>query len=103
MINLSYLLALIVVICCLLLIDWRYKLVLFYDAKHALPILLLGVVFFLLWDIAGVFLGIFFIGSAPYLTGIHIMKNVPLEELFFLVVLVYNPLLAYEYIKRKSV
>ena len=48
-----------------------------------------GVLFFLIWDLAGITLGIFFRGNPGLLTGIQLSPELPLEELFFLTLLCY--------------
>ena len=77
------------------IIDWRYRLAFFYDKGRT--IFTVGIMFliFLLWDIAGIALGIFFTGDSPYVTGILLAPELPLEELFFLVLLSYMPLVLY--------
>ena len=55
----------------------------------------IAVVLFLLWDLAGIALGIFFRGDAPHLSGLLLAPELPLEELFFLILLSYNALLVY--------
>lgn len=91
-----YLLLLIGAISCLALIDWRYKLAYFYDARRTVLTIASGVLFFSLWDIAGIALGIFFIGDSRYLTGWGVGQY-PIEEAFFLILLCYNMLLAYRF------
>jgi lycopene cyclase domain-containing protein len=54
-----------------------------------------AVVVFLIWDLVGIALGIFFRGSGPYLTGITIAPELPIEEVFFLTLLSYTILIAY--------
>lgn len=90
-----YLLVLLVSIAGLALADYRWKLAFFHDKKRAAITLVIGVAFFLVWDIAGVALGIFFVGENPYLSGIRVLPEVPVEELFFLVLLCYVTLLAW--------
>ena len=53
------------------------------------------VALFLVWDLVGIALGIFFRGDAPHLSGLLLAPELPLEELFFLILLSYNALLAY--------
>ena len=72
---------------CMLLLDWRYRLFLFRQPLRALLVLALGTAFFLLWDVAGIALGIFLHGPGPYMTGIMLGPELPLEELFFLLFL----------------
>jgi lycopene cyclase domain-containing protein len=50
-------------------------------------VLVVGVVGFLAWDLAGVGLGIFFEGEQDLLVGVDLAPDVPLEELFFLILL----------------
>jgi lycopene cyclase domain-containing protein len=54
---------------------------------------LIPVAFFLAWDLAGISSGIFFRGSAAHLTGILLASELPLEEIFFLILLSYSALL----------
>lgn len=44
---------------------------------------------FLLWDILGIGLGVFFRGDSPYMTGIDVAPHLPMEELLFLFFLVW--------------
>lgn len=82
-----YLGALLISTGCMLLIDWRYRLFLFNDPIRAAVVLVLGTVFFLFWDLAGISLGIFLHGPGPYMTGVMLGPELPLEELFFLLFL----------------
>lgn len=90
-----YLLLLVVSLTGLFTIDHRWKLVYFAHKKATLLSLLAGVVFFSLWDIAGVMLDIFFIGQTKYLSGLTLAPDFPLEELFFLLLLSYNALIVW--------
>jgi len=96
----SYLAALIGAIFCFGLIDRRYKLVWWHNRTLALRTLVLGVAFFLVWDITGVASGIFFPGDSPFDTGWLLMPGVPVEELFFLILLMYQTLIFWEAFKR---
>jgi lycopene cyclase domain-containing protein len=91
----AYLALLFVSLCGLFLTDYRYKLAFFYDKRRTAYTLLFGVVFFFIWDIAGVAMDIFFIGDNQLLTGITILPDVPIEELFFLILLCYSSLLVW--------
>jgi lycopene cyclase domain-containing protein len=64
----------------------------------------IAVVVFLIWDIVGITFGIFFRGSTPFLSGLLLGPELPLEELFFLILLSYNTLLVYQYfaLRRKA-
>lgn len=92
--SLVYLTALLVSAGCMLLVDWRYRLFVFHAPVRALSVVMVGTVFFLVWDIAGIALGIFqhgpagsAAGWAPYMTGIMIGPELPLEEVIFLMFL----------------
>lgn len=88
MLSFYYLLSLIISIACLLLVDWRYKL-LFFAGKRPVWPLLLGMGFFLLWDITGIVLDIFSTNQA-LVTGLHVVvPDLPIEEFFFLFLLCY--------------
>ena len=76
-------------------IDHRHKLALFVNPKATSLSVGIAVGVFLLWDIAGIALGIFFRGDAPHLSGLLLAPELPVEELFFLILLSYNTLLAY--------
>ena len=52
-----------------------------------------SVAFFLTWDYAGISLGIFFRGETSLLSGYLVSAELPLEEIFFLILLSYNALL----------
>jgi lycopene cyclase domain-containing protein len=82
-----YLGALLVSIAGLVILDLRLRLFLFAAPARALVVLGAGVVGFLAWDLAGVGLGIFFEGPSTWLVGVDLAPEVPLEELFFLILL----------------
>lgn len=87
-----YLLALLVSLTGLFLIDYRFKLVFFKDWLAGTVAIAAGVAFFLAWDLAGIFGGIFFRGHGHGLTGLMIAPELPLEEVFFLILLCYTTL-----------
>jgi lycopene cyclase domain-containing protein len=89
----TYLLSLLVVIGCLLLVDYRYKLGFFYNWRRTAITLAVGVVIFSLWDIIGIKLGIFFSGQSSYMSGLYLGPEYPLEELLFLFLLCFCSLL----------
>jgi lycopene cyclase domain-containing protein len=91
-----YLTALVVSVLGLGLLDFKHDLAL---KRYPLPTLLsvgIGVMVFLIWDLVGIHFGIFFRGDAEHLTGITLAPELPLEEVFFLILLSYNALLAYQ-------
>ena len=99
--RLAYLIALVSVIGCLSLIDWRYKLAFFYDMGRAIKTISSGLLFFVVWDVAGIVMNIFFIGKSRFLTGIRI-GQFPLEELFFLTVLCYSVLIVFRFLETRK-
>jgi lycopene cyclase domain-containing protein len=97
-----YLALLLVSIAGLVAIDHRQKLALFVSPLATVISVSVAVVVFLIWDVIGIAQGIFFRGPAPHLSGILLGTELPLEELFFLVLLSYNTLLAYLFFARRS-
>lgn len=78
------------------LLDWRHRLALFGGAPFRTAIIVaVGVVFFLAWDVVGIAEGVFFRGSGPWMTGIVLGPELPLEEAFFLLLLCYSTLISY--------
>jgi lycopene cyclase domain-containing protein len=96
----AYLIGLVFSIIGLALFDWRFKLGFSTNRKAATLATVLPLIFFLLWDGAGIALGIFFRGETSHLTGIVIAPELPLEELFFLFLLNYTTLTVFIAIKR---
>ena len=91
----AYLAVLLFSLTGLALIDYRYKLAFFSNWRRASASVFLPVVFFLLWDAAGILLGIFFRGQTDHLTGILLAPELPLEEPFFLLLLCYTTLILF--------
>ncbi|GAA1138143.1 lycopene cyclase domain-containing protein [Nesterenkonia lutea] len=79
-----YLVGLLLSAACMLLIDRRFRLFFFRDPRVAAVVTVVGLVFFLLWDFAGIGLGIFLVGHSAYMTGIMLAPEMPLEEPVFL-------------------
>jgi lycopene cyclase domain-containing protein len=93
----SYLIALLVSLCGVGLLDRRFRLAFWYDARRSAWTVGLGVVGFLLWDLAGLALGIFARGDSPHMTGVLLAPELPLEEAFFLTLLCYVGLLLWRW------
>lgn len=74
------------------LLDWRFGLTFWRDARKATWTMLLGITFFIIWDLCGIVLGIFFRGVTDLMTGILLAPELPLEEVFFLALLCYTTL-----------
>jgi lycopene cyclase domain-containing protein len=92
-VSVLYLLALLVALACLVLVDRRFRLYFWHDAARAAVVLAVGVLFFVLWDLCGIGLGIFRRGETPYLTGLVVAPQLPVEEIFFLTFLCYLTML----------
>lgn len=85
--SLVYLGALLVSLAGVAVLDVRHRLFLGRDPARALVVLAIGTVFFLLWDAAGIALGIFFRADGAFSTGILLAPELPLEEPVFLLFL----------------
>ncbi len=78
------------------LLDFRHRVAVFGGAPGRTAVIVaVSVVFFLAWDIVGIATGVFFRGSGPWMTGILLGPELPLEELFFLILLSYSTLVSY--------
>lgn len=95
-----YLLALVLSMAAIGMLDWRYRLSLFKAPKATLVVVAIGTLFFLAWDLAGIANGVFIMGESPYMTGVVLAPELPLEEVFFLVFLSYLTLVVYTLIVR---
>jgi lycopene cyclase domain-containing protein len=84
-----YLAALLVSVTGMVVLDRRFRLFFWADARRASIVLTAGVVLFLVWDLFGIGLGIFFRGQTPFMTGVLVAPEVPVEEIFFLILLCY--------------
>ena len=83
------------------LLDYRHKLALFVDARRTVLVVALAVVFFLAWDLNGVANGVFFKGDSDLLVGWDIATEVPIEEVFFLILLSHLALIAFRLWDRR--
>ncbi|UBQ02983.1 lycopene cyclase domain-containing protein [Curtobacterium sp. TXMA1] len=86
----AYLAGLLVSIAGIAVLDARHRLFFWRSPLRAAAVMVVGLAFFLVWDIVGVHLGIFFIGRNNLLTGVLLAPEVPLEEVFFLVLLCWT-------------
>lgn len=84
-----YLLGLLVALTGMVVLDRRFGLFFWRDWRRAAAILPIGIAFFLVWDVAGIRLGIFFRGETSFMTGVQVARELPLEEPFFLALLCY--------------
>lgn len=93
--NLLYLAGIIFSFAGMALLDWRYRLAYWHDDRRTILTVLIMTSIFIVWDICGISLGIFFSGHSPYMSGLYLFPEFPLEELFFLLFLSYFSLVAY--------
>jgi lycopene cyclase domain-containing protein len=98
-----YLLALLISLAGMVVLDRRFTLFFWQDARRAGIVLAAGVLFFLVWDLFGVGLGIFFRGETDFMTGLLVAPEVPLEEVFFLTLLCYLTMNIYGALTRTRV
>src|SRR5689334_1530196 len=90
-----YLAALLISLGCMLLLDRRFRLFFWRDPLAALVVTVVGLAFFLVWDVAGIAGGIFFRGDATIATGIVLAPELPIEEPVFLLFLVVCTMVIY--------
>ncbi len=98
-----YLLALLIALTGMVLLDRRFRLFFWRAPKRAAAVLVTGLVFFLAWDLAGIGLGIFFRGVTPFMTGVVIARELPVEEVFFLTLLGYLTMNLFGWLTRRAV
>jgi lycopene cyclase domain-containing protein len=84
-----YLLGLLVALTGMVALDRRFRLFFWRDPVRAVVILPVGIAFFLVWDLFGIGLHIFFRGETAFMTGIQVARELPIEEPFFLALLCY--------------
>lgn len=93
----AYLLTLIVSLSGLATLDKKYNLALFWDAKKTLIALLAGLLFFLVWDVVGIVLGVFSTNQA-WVSGLYVITpDLPIEEFLFLILLNYQVILLWRW------
>ena len=98
--NFLYLAALLVSLTGMVMLDRKFTLFFWADALRASIVLTVGVVFFLVWDMTGIAAGVFFRGEGPYMTGLLVGPELPVEEVFFLTLLSYMTMNVYAAISR---
>ena len=82
------------------LLDWRFRTAFTINKKVAAFAILIPTIFFIIWDVAGIAMGIFFRGDTSHLTGIVLAPEFPIEELFFLLLLNYTALTLFTTVTR---
>lgn len=84
-----YLVCLLIALTGMTVLDRRFRLFFWVDARRAAIVLALGVAFFVVWDLVGIGTGVFFRGETEFMTGLQVAPELPVEELFFLALLCY--------------
>jgi lycopene cyclase domain-containing protein len=90
-----YLIGLLIGIAGLLVIDHRWELAFWREGKRATLTLLVAILIFILWDLIGISLGIFFHGGSAYSLPFRLAPEFPVEEIVFLFLLTYSALIIY--------
>lgn len=90
-----YLIGLLIGIGGLLIIDRRWKLAFWLDAKRTAATVFMAIAIFVVWDFLGIFLGIFFHGNSSYSLPLRLAPEFPIEEIVFLFLLTYSTLIVY--------
>lgn len=85
----------------MLMLDRRFTLAFFNDWRRTALTLSAGLFVFILWDLLGIHLGIFFDGGSPLTTGLMVAPELPIEELFFLTFLCYFALIVYRMLEQR--
>ena len=96
----TYLAGLIFSLVGLGLLDWRFRTAFTVNKKAAAFAVIIPTIFFIIWDVAGIAMGIFFRGDTSHLTGIVLAPEFPIEELFFLLLLNYTALTLFTTVTR---
>ena len=100
--SLLYLAALLIALTGMVLLDRRFRLFLWAAPRRAALVLLVGVAFFVAWDLAGIHLGIFSRGETAFMTGLQVAPELPVEELVFLALLCYLTMNLYGALSRAA-
>ena len=87
--SLLYLLSVVGATTCMGLVDLRWRLFLFDRPRRALLVVAAGVGFFLLWDLVAIRQQMYRRGESPAMTGLEVLPELPVEELFFIGFLSY--------------
>lgn len=85
----AYLLTLLLSLGAMVLLDHRFRLFFWRSPVRAAIVLGAGLAYFLVWDLFGIGLGIFYRGETTLMTGLLLAPELPVEEFFFLTFLCY--------------
>ncbi len=100
MTQLTYLLFLLVSLGCMAAVDRRWRLVLWADLPRGVIVLAAGVAGFLAWDLVAIQQGFYRRGGSSLMTGVEVVPNLPLEEIFFVLFLCYLTLVLHRLVTR---
>lgn len=95
-----YLASLIAAIGCIALIDRHYHLAYWLDRRRSVLTVAISMAVFIVWDLFGIQLGIFFQGHSEYALPFTLLPEFPVEELFFLCLLCYCTLVIYRGLEK---
>lgn len=84
------------------IIDWRFQLAFWYDRRRTTKVIVSAVGLFVLWDIAGILLGIFSDGDGRFRSGLQLGPHFPIEEILFLTLLSYCTLVIWRFFERSE-
>ncbi len=91
----SYMAALLFSLTGMVVLDHKYALAFWHDPRRTAKVLAICLTIFIIWDILGIALGIFFSGHSAFMSGIYLAPDFPIEELLFLTFLCYFTLITY--------
>ena len=100
--SLVYFSALAIALTGMALLDRRFRLFFWAASARAALVMLVGVAFFVAWDLAGIGFGIFFRGETRFMTGLQLAPELPVEEILFLALLCYLTMNAYGFASRRA-
>lgn len=100
MMRFIYLACLIVSFAGMVVLDKKYCLAYFLDSRRTVLTIVISTLLFVIWDIFGIGLGIFYSGHSPYMSGVYLWPDFPVEELLFLAFLSYITLISYRGAER---
>ena len=87
--SLVYLASLTVVLGCLAVMDRRWRLFFWADARRAAVVFAAGYLLFLAWDLVALEARLYERGRSQWMTGLEVAPELPVEELLFLAFLPY--------------
>lgn len=83
-------------------IDWRFHLAFWHDRRRTTKVILSAVALYVVWDVAGIILGIFSDGDERFRSGLQLGPHFPIEEILFLTLLSYCTLVIWRLFDRSE-